>query len=499
MEKFYVTTPIYYVNDVPHIGHFYTSLAADALARYWRMRGRDVFLLTGTDENSQKNVEAAAKRGYDDVQAYIDMMSGRWFAIFRDLGITFDGFIRTTEERHRIGVEEFWRRVESTGDIYLGEYEGLYCAGCEAFITESDLTDGQCPVHRKEPQRIKEKNYFFRLSAYRERLLEHIDAHPEFIQPVSRRNEVRSYVERFMEDISISRETMKWGIPVPGDPTQVIYVWFDALINYLTGIGFGDDQERFGRYWPADVQLVGKDIIKFHCALWPAMLMSAGIPLPKKVFAHGFFTIDGEKISKSLGNAVDPQAAAERYGIDALRFFLLREITFGEDGDFSMDRLGERYANDLANELGNLSHRVLSMTAKYFAGKVPPATDGSLGPVWDRYDQAMADLRFGAALDAIWDLLRDSNRLIDAEQPWKLAKTDQERLAAVLYTLLERLRASAWMLRPLLPETAGKMRRQLGLSEEEFDREYEAARVWGGIAENATIAKSEPLFPRRDD
>jgi len=498
-EKFYITTPIYYVNDKPHIGHLYTTIVADVLARYHRLRGKDVFFLTGTDENSQKNVEAATEHGYDDIKRYLDTMSDNWRTTFADLGMTFDDFIRTTETRHRKGVEKFWRTVKEKGDIYLGEYEGLYCTGCETFLNESDLVEGKCADHKKKPERIKEKNFFFRLSRYREALLKHIDENPGFIRPKSRRNEVRSYVDKFMEDISISRESMEWGIPVPDeDGDHVIYVWFDALLNYMTGVGYGTDDEKFRRYWPADLHLVGKDIIKFHCALWPAMLMSAGIPLPKQIFAHGFFTIDGDKMSKSLGNAIDPKILAEEYGIDVVRYFLLREITFGEDGDFSVERLRQRYTSELANDLGNLLHRTLSMADRYFGSKVPAQTEGDLAPRWQRYEDGMENLDFAAALDAIWGILRDSNRYIDDTKPWELAKSDTEKLEKVIYTLLERLRHVAWMLAPITPEVAQNICVQLGRPDEFKEVPYDDAKTWGGMRENATIAKGEPLFPRLD-
>ncbi|MEK7123124.1 MAG: class I tRNA ligase family protein [Patescibacteria group bacterium] len=305
--KYYLTTPIYYINDKPHIGHAYCTIVADVIAQYHRLRGDDTFFLTGIDENSLKNIESAEKIGMGDrIAEYLDMQAAIWQQTWDSLGISNDYFIRTTEEHHKQGVEKFWRRVQAQGDIYKGEYEGFYCIGCEEFIRPTDLVNGQCPIHKRDPEKLLEKNYFFAASRYRDRLLEHIEKNPNFIQPQSRRNEVINYIQNHFDDISISRETMKWGIPVPDDPKQVVYVWFDALINYLTGIGYGWDDELFTRWWPCDLHLVGKEIIKFHCALWPAMLMSAGIPLPERVFAHGFLTIDGQKMSKSLGNAIDP-------------------------------------------------------------------------------------------------------------------------------------------------------------------------------------------------
>jgi methionyl-tRNA synthetase len=503
MGKYYITTPIYYVNDRPHVGHLYTTVAADVLARWHRLNGDDTMFLTGTDENSQKNVEAAEKLGRSDIKAYLDEMSGAWRETWKGLGLTNDDFIRTTEPRHLAAVEKFWKAVEASGDIYGGEYVGLYCTGCEAFVRESDLADGKCPIHKKEPSPIKEKNYFFKLKKYREALLKHIDEHPDFIQPVERRNEVRSYVDRFMEDVSISRESMKWGIPVPGGK-GVIYVWFDALINYLSAAGYGTDDAKFSKWWPCDVHLVGKDIIKFHCALWPAMLMSAGIEPPKKVFAHGFFTVNGDKMSKSLGNVISPAEAASTCGFDALRYFLLREITFGGDGDFSLERLRDRYRNDLGNELGNLMHRTLSMTEKYFGGKVPEAeacaeAAADQAKTWERYEAALDRLDFGGALDAVWEDLRRDNRHIDEVKPWVLAKTDTAGLAKTMYYLLEHLRQTAWLIRPFMPEVSDKMLKQLGVCENEAKKSYNEAKVWGQMPVGGIIAKGEPLFPRIDE
>jgi methionyl-tRNA synthetase len=503
-EKFYITTPIYYINDRPHIGHIYTTIAADILARYHRLQDSDVFFLTGVDENSQKNVEAASKQGCENIQEYLDSMAEIWKTTFSKLLLSNDEFIRTTEKRHHLAVERFWQMVQKKGDIYIGNYEGLYCVGCECFKLEIDLVDGLCPLHKKAPEKIREKNYFFKLSAYRQQLLQHIDDHPEFIQPISRRNEVRSYVEKFMEDVSISREVnaVRCGIPVPGDNSQVIYVWFDALINYLTGVGFSSDEKMFKQYWPADVHLVGKDIIKFHCALWPAMLMSAGLSLPEKVFAHGFFTIDGEKMSKSLGNVIDPLAVAEKYGRDVLRFFLFKEISFGEDGDFSLQRLAERYQSDLGNDLGNLLHRTLSMTEKYLSGatlKSKKIIETTLQPDWTAYEQAMRNLNFGTALEVVWDVLRRSNKYIDEQKPWSLAKEDPESLPGVLFSLLEGLRHVAWLLKPFMPEIAEQIFVQLGIAEFEAKKTYKQAKIWGGFPESATIAKGEPLFPRLEE
>lgn len=493
--KYYLTTPIYYVNDRPHIGHAYTTIVADALARYWRMHGADVYFLTGTDENSQKNVEAAEKNG-ENPASYVARMSALWQKTWIDLGISHDDFIRTTDERHRRGVLAFWKRVEAAGDIYLGTYEGWYCVGCEAFITESEAENGVCPIHKKPLEKIQEQNYFFKLSKYREPLLEHIRKNPDFIQPESRRNEITSYIKDFMADVSISRQSVKWGISVPAENGQVIYVWFDALINYLTGIGFGTDEEKFNRFWPADLHLVGKDIIKFHVALWPAMLISAGLPLPKRVFAHGYFTVNGEKMSKSLGNFVDPFEIVKTYNRDTLRYYLLRDIAFGEDGDFSTERLAARYDAELANDLGNLVHRVTAMTEKYSDARVPQGNREREIP-WQAYEEAFQSLRLHDAIGIVWSVIRDANKYVDETQPWVLAKNDQKKLEDVLYALLETLRHVALMLRPILPETSAKMLSNLGIDEREIlATSYADAKLWGGLKAGTPIKKGDPLFPR---
>lgn len=511
-NKFYITTPIYYVNDIPHIGHAYTTIAADVLARYHRMKGDEVYFLTGTDENSQKNVEAAKKKGYKDVKKYIDEMSAKWQETWDSLDITNDGFIRTTELRHLKGVKKFFEAVYKKGDIYKGKYEGLYCPACEAYVGETDLVNGKCPIHKIKPQKIKEENYFFRLKNYEEPLLEYIEKNPEFIQPETRRNEVINYISHHLEDISISRLSKDWGIPVPDivyktkrrHPStssrakkQVLYVWFDALINYLTGVGYGKDEKKFAKWWPADLHLVGKDIIKFHCALWPAMLMSAGLPLPKKIFAHGFFTLDGQKISKSLGNVIDPIELVNKYGIDEVRYYLLREIPFGEDGDFSFKRLEERYNAELANGLGNLVARILTMCEKYFNGKIPPKISGSVGPTWRSYEIAMQNLKFHQALQDIWDLISFCDEMINREEPWQLVKIDKERLERVIYTLLETLRHIGWLIAPFMPLTSDLIFEQLGLSlNVEKKKNLLQAQKWGGLEPGKKIKKGKILFPK---
>ncbi|MFA5185872.1 MAG: methionine--tRNA ligase [Patescibacteria group bacterium] len=530
-KKFYITTPIYYVNDRPHVGSAYTTIAADALARAHRLRQVPTFFLTGTDENSQKNLEAAAKAGVSDLQAYLDTMAEIWKRTWRELGITFDDFIRTTEERHHKGVERFWKAVEKTGDIRKAKYEREYCGGCEEFKTPTDLVDGKCPLHPNRPlEKISEENYFFSASKYKPQLLDLYANRPEFVQPQSRQNEIRSYVEKAFDDISISREAKKLscGIPVPGDDSQRIYVWFDALINYMTAVGYGTDDELFKKWWPASLHLVGKDIIKFHCALWPAMIMSAaksdpllqdaeGKPLlPERVYAHGFFTVEGQKMSKSLGNAVDPLELAKQYPFDAVRYFLLREIPFGEDGDFSAKRLSERYGSDLGNRLGNLVNRVIAMSAKYFDGKVPATevwsagkaiadTDwkgsGGLDLLWQEVEKQIADARLDLLLDQVWNSdgasLSSANKLVEQTQPFKLFKENPAKTAVVLYALLEACRQYAWMIEPVMPNVAEGIIRQLG---QDFEIEKAKGLIelkkWGGLVPGTELHPGEVLFPR---
>ena len=496
MNKFSITTPIFYVNDKPHIGHAYAVIAADALARYHRMIGDEVLFVTGTDENSQKNVEAAAKFG-EDVFDYVDRMSALWQLTWDELGISNNDFIRTTEDRHLKAVNKFWQAVADRGDIYKGTYSGVYCVGCEAFYTATDLVEGLCPIHQTIPQSVQEENYFFKLSKYREPLLKHIKDHPDFIQPETRRHEVVNYIRDHLADISISRVSTKWGIPVPGDDTQAIYVWFDALINYLTVAGYGTDEQKFQKWWPVDLHVVGKDIIKFHGAFWPAMLMSDGLPLPRQVFVHGYYTMNSQKISKSLGNAIDPKDLIETYDLDAVKYFLLREIPFGNDGDFSIERLSARYDADLASGLGNLVSRVITLAAGRTSFSVSNDLKQEFANCWASYNLALINNQPHDALDAIWQMLKFCDQYIDGKEPWRLAKdTSREtEFSAVLGTLIEALRQIGWLLIPLLPVTAMEIFKALGWPEEE-KRPLAEAMQWGNQASTAQPRKVPALFPR---
>ncbi|MEM4460743.1 MAG: methionine--tRNA ligase [Nanopusillaceae archaeon] len=460
LRKFYVTTPIYYVNDKPHLGSFYTTLIADILARWHRIKGEEVFFLTGTDENSQKSVDAALKEG-KDVKEYVDKMAETWRETFKKLNISFDDFIRTTEDRHKKAVYEFFRRVYEKGDIYKGKYVGYYCVRCEAFLSPSDLVDGKCPIHKVEPKILEEENYFFRASKYKEALLKYIEEHPDFILPEKRREEVIRYIKTAFNDISISRQTQKWGIKFPIDENQVFYVWFDALINYLSGIGFGWDEEKFKKFWPADVHLIGKDIVKFHCAIWPAMLLSAGIELPKHVFAHGFWTVKGEKMSKSLGNVIDPLELSKKYPLDAIRYFLVRQVPFGEDGDFNEEALKERINGELVNDLGNLVWRVLSLAEK-FEGKIEGSPELEKKLNLEKITKYMENFRVDLALQEIWNFIRECNKYINEKEVWKL---EGKELSNAIYNLLEGLRVISILIYPFMPETSEKIRKQLGINE----------------------------------
>ena len=452
MNKFYITTPIYYVNDIPHIGHAYTTLAADIIARYWRQKGSEVLFATGVDENAQKTVQAAAAAA-KPIEDYTQDMANVWRTTWEKLGISNDIFIRTTSDEHKAAVYEIIKRVQASGDIYKDSYKGFYCVGCESFVKEADLVDGLCPDHKTKPQWLEEDNFFFKLSKYQQPLLDHIESHPNFIQPLSRRHEIVAFIKQGLQDFSVSRSSQQWGIPWPDEPGQVVYVWFDALTNYLTATGFPN--ENFTEFWPANLHLVGKDITKFHCIYWPAMLMSAGLPLPEQIFAHGFFTIDGQKISKSLGNAVDPLTMASEYGIDTLRYYLFSEIPFGEDGEFNHQRFQTIYTTDLADDLGNLVQRVAVLINKHLDGVISelPAPTIKI----DFYNQTVQSLKLSAALKGVWQEIRNLNVYLQENKPWEKVTTDKTEFEHIVRQTVANLLLIADLLKPFLPDSSHKI------------------------------------------
>jgi methionyl-tRNA synthetase len=507
---FYITTPIYYPNDKLHIGHSYTTVAADALARYKRLRGYDVMFLTGTDEHGQK-IQLRAQEAGKPVMEFLDEIIAWIRDLWDRLDISYDDFIRTTEPRHTKVVEEIFERLIDQGDIYLGDYEGWYCTPCESFWAERELVDGKCPDCGREVKFVKEQSYFFRMSKYVDRLLEYYEQHPDFIQPESRKNEmINNFIKPGLQDLCVSRTSFDWGIHVRRDPKHVVYVWLDALTNYITAIGYGSDdpamRAKFERYWPADVHFIGKEIVRFHVIYWPIILMALGLPLPKKVYSHGFLLMKDGKMSKSKGNVIDPKLLIERYGSDAIRYFLLREIPFGQDGVFTPEALVERLNYDLANDLGNLIHRTAAMLHRFCGGEIP--APGAREEV----DQALVDLalqtvpemeahmealQFSVALQDIWRLIRQANKYIDDTAPWALHKAGQrERLSTVMYTLCEVIRMITIMLQPFLPRATQRVFEQYSLEPEET--EWETLRNFGVLRPGKRVAKAEPLFPRLD-
>ena len=505
-KPFYITTPIYYPSAKLHIGHAYCTTIADSIARYHRLIGDDVFFLTGSDEHGLKIQQSAEAAGITPL-AYTDRIVAGFQNLWKRLHISNDDFIRTTEARHARVVQEIFRRIYEKGDIYKGSYKGLYCTPCESYWTEHQLDEnGCCPDCHRPVQEVSEEAYFFKMSKYADRVLAHIETHPDFIQPVSRRNEMINFIKQGLEDLCISRTSFDWGIPVPGDEKHVIYVWFDALTNYLTPIGFLDDAEKFAKFWPADLHLVGKEIVRFHTIIWPCILMALDLPLPKKVYGHGWLIVDGDKMSKSKGNVVDPIGLIDEFGADAIRYFLLREINLGQDGNFSRDALIARINSDLANDLGNLLHRTLSMALKFQGGMLAAPAGESAADQSLKADAAdtvaffranMEEMQLSATIKKVWAFISRANKYIDETAPWALAKdpAQKQELANVLYNLAEALRVIGVLISPFMPETAARIWKQLALkgfgSVQLADIE-----PWGGIPKGHKIGVPEQLFPR---
>jgi len=515
LEKFFITTAIDYVNAKPHIGHAYEKVTADITARYKRMLGFDVLFSAGTDEHSINVYTKAVEQGKDP-KAYCDEMAKVFKDVYAQYQISCDDFIQTTEDRHKKAVAELFKRSFDAGDIYKGNYEGWYCRSCEAFYVESDLVDCNCPVHKTKPDVLKEENYFLKLTKYSGRLLKHIEENPGFIEPETRRNEIVNMIKEGLRDISVSRHGQKWGIPLSFDPEHKVYVWFDALINYITVAGFTSDEKKFAKYWPADVHVIGKDIIKFHCIIWPIMLMSAGIPLPKKVFGHGFLLSGGEKMSKTRGNVVDPvEIAANPFfgasalGTDPIRYFFASHITNGQDGECSEEAIKTRYNNDLANDFGNLINRSLNMVEKYFAGVVPAmdlaCLDAKMNEMmemgqdfFEAYKEKMDVFDLSGAMETAWRIVRFANKLIEDEAPWNLQKQGKmKELAGVMYLLCESIRLVALAIAPVMPKTAAAVLNQnlkINLNMEKIDLKKEME--FGKLTSGQKIEKGLPLFPR---
>jgi methionyl-tRNA synthetase len=502
-DGYYVTTPIYYVNDVPHIGHAYTTIAADVLARYHRQQGRDVYFQTGTDEHGV-NVRRAAEAHGAAPAAYAATVAQAFRDLWQRLDVSHDRFIRTTEDDHARAALELWRRIEARGDFYRGVYEGAYCAKCEAYYQADDLRDdGTCPVHRTAPEHLREENTFFRLSRYQEPL-QRLVAETDFVQPAARRNEVLGWLRQGLRDFSVTRANVHWGIPAPGAPGEVLYVWIDALANYLTGAGFPVDAERLARYWPADVHLIGTEITRFHCLYWPALLLSAELPLPRRVFAHGWLTNDGQKISKSTGNAIDPAALAGEFGPDALRYFLVRAIPFGQDGDYTRAAVVARYNADLANNFGNLVQRAVNLIERFAGGRVPVGVEegpderplraaGHDLPV--RVAEAFERLALDEAAAAVLAFVGEANRYVESQAPWHLAQSGWTvRVETIVYHVWEAARLAAWHLWPFVPRGAAEAHRRLsGLAP------LPGLSTFGAAIGGGTVRAGEPLYPRVKD
>ena len=507
-QKYYITTPIYYPSGNWHLGHCYTTVICDAIARFRRMDGYDVFFLTGTDEHGVK-IEKRAAENNTTPQAFVDKLVGDIKRLWEKLNISYDKFIRTTDDYHVKAVQKIFKRLYDQGDIYKAEYEGMYCTPCESFWTESQLVDGKCPDCGRPVEKAKEESYFFRLSKYQDRLIELYKNNPSFISPKSRMNEmINNFIKPGLQDLCVSRTSFKWGIPVTFDDKHVIYVWIDALTNYITALGYGgDDDSLFKKYWPADLHMVGKEIVRFHTIIWPALLMALGLELPKEVYGHGWLLIGGDKMSKSKGNVVDPFILSDRYGVDAVRYFLLREVPFGSDGVYTNEALITRTNADLANDLGNLVSRTTAMITQYFGGKVPAPTkaeeiDGELISMsvaaLGKVRENVENLLIPESLSEIFRLIQRANKYIDETMPWALAKDPdkRERLATVLYNLAEVIRVSAVLISPFMPDTAQKIYDHLCLGE--LPSDFESVKTFGGLPVGGDVVKGEALFPRRD-
>lgn len=514
-DKFYITTAIDYVNSTPHIGTAYEKIAADVISRWMRLKGANVHLQMGNDEHSLNVMRSAIAAGLEP-EAYCDQMEEKFTSVWKNLNISYDDFIRTTEPRHKAGVQKLFKTILDTGDIYRSTYEGWYCESCEAFLTDKDLVDKKCPNHKTEPKWLKEDNYFFKLSKYQQKLLDHIKKHPEFVQPEVRRNEVVKMIEMGLQDISISRSSVNWGIPLPNDPDHVVYVWFDALMNYITAVGFGSDEALFKKWWPANCHVIGKDIIRFHCVIWPAMLMSAGIALPKTVMVHGFVYLKGEKMSKSLGNVVTPLDITKDHGEDPLRYFLLRAAPFGQDTDFTWETFINRYNGDLANGIGNLVSRTTGMITQYLSGEIPASEKPAQADdkeLKERTLSAVANVEkamqigdngvlMNQALAAIWEAITAADKYINENKPWELKKAgNTDRIRVILSNVAETVRIVSLLAYSFIPGTAEKIWEIFGFSAiaKLSDQKFHDAEKWGFISKPINLGEVKNLFPRIEE